>query len=108
MSKSTDERLDEIQEKLKEEEVTHQEILKKILRHEKHIDSHTTHLEEMCTAMKSMNDTLKDFAALSELADNIETISKFGKLFRLAIIWTASLIAAISLIWFSFTNGFKQ
>ncbi|GAF70308.1 unnamed protein product [marine sediment metagenome] len=103
----------ELKKFLEDELITHEEIIKtqtdilaKVLRHEKHIDSHTSHLKEMCVAMHEMNKTLENFNSLEGLAGNIETIAKFGKLLRLSMVWIAGLVGAIALIWASFRDGF--
>lgn len=83
------------------------EILSKVLRHEKHIDSHTGHLKELCAATKRIDDRFEAFATLEGLANNIDTIAKFGRLVRAIILWTSAVAGGIALIWASFQFGVK-
>ena len=105
----------ELKKFLEDELLTHEEIIKsqneilaKVLKHEKHIDSHTRHLEDMCVSLKGMKKTFEQFAALGDLADNIKTIAKFGRLVRICIVWLAGLMGGAALIWVSFRDGFTK
>lgn len=124
MTKHTniEKQLAEIQAKLESEDAVHGaiadqvrtaadkqvQILEKVLRHERHIDSHTGHLKELCVSVKSIQETLTVFQPIEGLAINVKTIADFGSIFWKAVKWLAVLIGGIALIWAAFNTGFKH
>jgi len=87
---------------------TQNKILEKVLKHEAHIDAHTSHLEGICESIQKIEKTLLDFSVLGGLADNIQIISKFGKLVRIVLIWLAGAVGAATVLWVSFRDGFNK